>query len=310
MGTSRLVRHHELIDLLVIDRNTTDEMGRVECLWMHPPAHRVLGFICKSGPLTGQKYAFSLKQIFQLGPESIVTQSQPTATTTSEVQLLESLIGLEVWSDSGARIGKITDCLFELRTGQITQYLFRSDGWRGFAQGLYLLPAGKIHRFGKKRVFVDNSLTRHADRYQDGVVEKVVKVRDRIQNSYTDITHQAADQLSQATHSATQQVHSLTEQASQRVQTVSQQLTHETQALAQSAQERSQTWLEHLQARAQALTTELRTEAVPFTTPQPTETHSPSDPQQTAPPSPAPEDWTMGLEDVPLEDLETDEPWI
>ncbi|MGB7413452.1 MAG: PRC-barrel domain-containing protein, partial [Thermosynechococcaceae cyanobacterium] len=95
MSTPNLIRHRDLLNLLVIDRATTDELGRVEVVWMHPPAHRVLGFICKTGPLGGPKLAFNLNQIDQLGSESVVVKGESVVTNTSEVKLLESLIGLE-----------------------------------------------------------------------------------------------------------------------------------------------------------------------------------------------------------------------
>ena len=46
-----VIRHSELLHRLVLDRKTTEELGRVERLWMHPPAHRVLGIYLSVWPV-------------------------------------------------------------------------------------------------------------------------------------------------------------------------------------------------------------------------------------------------------------------
>jgi uncharacterized protein YrrD len=257
LSAPKLVRHRDLLNLLVIDRATTDELGRVEVIWMHPPAHRVLGFICKTGPLGGPKLAFNLKQIHQLGSKSIVANGAAVGTNTSEVKLLESLIGLEVWSDQGTKIGKIIDCLFDLKSGVITQYLFRSDGWRGVTGGVYELPTGSIQRFGKKRVFVSGTVTRQPKIYQAGLEEKLAKAGNRIQSRLIDLTHQVTDQ-------ATHRVQSLTDQATQRAQTLGQQLTEETQNLTQVARQRGQSLFARVQEQARSLGEEFNLEDLPF----------------------------------------------
>ncbi len=304
MSAPNLIRHRNLLNLLVIDRATTDELGRVELVWMHPPAHRVLGFICKTGPLGGPKLAFNLKQIHQLGTESLVVQGNSVATNTSEVKLLESLIGLEAWNDKGAKIGKIIDCLFDLRSGVITQYLFRSDGWRGVTGGIYLLPTGAIQRFGKKRVFVSGTVTRHPQIYQEGLEEKLTKAGDRIQSRFTGITQQATDQLYQVTDQANQQVQSFAEQ----VQTLGQKLTEETQNLAQTAKQRGQSLLSQTQETARNLSEDFDVEdwfnesqdSAESSLPQP-EIDSPDEIDI----------WGgRDLEEISPEDLEDDEPWI
>lgn len=304
----KLVRQRDLLDLLVIDRTTTDELGRVEVLWMHPPAHRVLGFICKAGPFGGQKLAFNLKQVHQLGAESVVTQGEAVATNVSEVKLLETLIGLEVWSDGGTKMGKIIDCLFNLKSGVITQYLFRSDGWRGVTGGVYQLPTGSIQRFGKKRVFVSRTVMKQPQVYQEGLEEKLAKASDRIKARYTDLTQQASDQLQQVTDQATHQMQSLTDRAAQQLQSLGQQVTEETQALTQSAKQRSQSLLTQAQEQVKHLGAE-------WVEPSDAETQqssfaSSADIESLDQDWPEDDEWNSSLEDIPPEDLEDDEPWI
>ncbi|NJR69778.1 MAG: hypothetical protein HC771_14785 [Synechococcales cyanobacterium CRU_2_2] len=44
MDSPIIIRHSELLNRLVLERDTGQEVGRVERLWMYPQAHRVMGW--------------------------------------------------------------------------------------------------------------------------------------------------------------------------------------------------------------------------------------------------------------------------
>ena len=226
----------ELLNQLVLDRRTMEEIGRVETLWMHPPAHRVLGFICKAGLLGNQKSAFNLDQISALGENGILTQGSPDSTTAERVRQLESLIAHEIWSEGGDRLGKIIDCLFELDSGRITHYLYVSSGWSGMVGEIYQLPTSTILSFGKKRVLVSDAAAVHLSLYQEGIPQKLTKAKDALTQETTQewqaLTHRAAD---------------LSEQAKDRLQSLSEQAKDRTQQLSQQAKAKAQTLSEQLQ---------------------------------------------------------------
>lgn len=117
------LRHSELIGCTVLDRETTEELGHIDLVWMDPPEHRVLGFICKRGLLGNQRLVFRLPQIHSLGNRTVWVVGEPKRTTQARVKPLESLISLDVLSERGDRLGRIHDCHFSLQTGRISQYL-------------------------------------------------------------------------------------------------------------------------------------------------------------------------------------------
>ena len=262
------IRHSDLLHRLVLDRTTTEELGRVEVVWMHPPVHRVLGFICKSNLLGGKRFAFNLKQLQRLGTNSIIVSSQPVETNATEVGHLESLIGLELWTEAGTQLGRITDCLFNLHSGVILAYLFRSEGWRGFTHGVYQLPAQQIVSFGKKRILVSEAASRHGRVYEAGVEQKVSQVGERVRSTYTEAAHdlqeslmawrsslseqaqtvkqQAKQRFGHLKADAGQQVRSFQAQATQSAKNLGQQLQQETQTWAQKASQQGQAWIDHL----------------------------------------------------------------
>jgi len=251
-----VVKQSDLLNQLVLDRNTMEELGHVDVLWMHPPVHRVLGFICKSGFLGTKKTAFNLAQITRLGVNSILVNAQPVETDSEKVRKLESLIDCEVWSDAGNKIGRITDCLFNLKTGVITQYLFVSSGWGGMAGGIYLLPPTKVLSFGRKRVLVSEAAAQTLTVYREGIKQKLTKARNIFKEDYIQVTQEVrslAKQAQVATEQAKERAQILAEQAKQKVHSLNQQLKEETQTLAKQAQEKSQILVEQVKERAQTV---------------------------------------------------------
>ena len=51
----KIVRQSELLNRLVLERSTAEEVGRVEQVWLNPQSHKVEGFTCKSGFLGSKK---------------------------------------------------------------------------------------------------------------------------------------------------------------------------------------------------------------------------------------------------------------
>jgi uncharacterized protein YrrD len=242
------IRHSELINQLILDRTTTEELGRVEVLWMYPEIHRVLGFVGKSGWLGQQKFAFRLDQIYAIGSSGVLIEGRSEKTDADHVRRLESLIQHEIWSDEGNRIGKITDCLFDLQTGEISHYLYVSSGWSGITGDLYQLPVQSINSFGKERVLVSESAVPYFGTYREGLPTKFIKVRETLTHEAVEewrslteqaqtATEQAKDRFQQFTELARAQALRLSEQAKSKFQ----ELREETQTLAHQVQEKGQT---------------------------------------------------------------------
>lgn len=247
---SEVVRHSDLLNQLVLDLNTMEELGRIEVLWMHPAAHRVLGFICKSGVFGNKKTAFNLAQIKTLGANGILVNAKPVETDNSKVRQLESLLNCEVWSDVGNKIGIITDYLFHLKTGDITQYLFVPHQWGGLASGVYLLPPSKILSFGSKRVLVAAAAVPTLSLEREGIKQKLTKVGVQVTQDWQALAKQA--QLkTQGTKERTQ---ALAEQANQKVQILSDRFKQNTQNWVEQVKEQAQSIGEQVKENSQTLT--------------------------------------------------------
>ncbi|MFZ9736712.1 MAG: PRC-barrel domain-containing protein [Prochlorotrichaceae cyanobacterium] len=196
-----VIRHSELLHCLVLDRSTTDDRGRVELLWMYPQVHRVLGFICKIGLMNQQHFAFTLPQIQAISEKNVWVTGEPTEADPAQLNQLETLLYHEVWSESGAPLGKIKDCLFELKTGKITQYLVALRGWRSVVSELYPLPPAEVLSFGKKRLLVSDRAGEEIQKQQDRIQQTLVGLRQDYQTLKQEVLQfsQRAQNLTQET---------------------------------------------------------------------------------------------------------------
>jgi uncharacterized protein YrrD len=157
----------------VLDRATMDECGRIEVMWCYPKVHRVLGFICKSGSFDRTKKAFNLDQLDKIGENGVLVNSEPVETDRDRVRQLESLIGCEVWTDEGKRVGRINDYVFQLGSGNIRYYLLASSGLQGLTGKLYSLYPSQILGYGRGRVMVSGGIVPGLELYQVGLDQKL-----------------------------------------------------------------------------------------------------------------------------------------
>ena len=167
------VRQSQLLDQLVLDRATMDECGRIEVMWCYPKVHRVLGFICKSGRFDRTKWAFNLDQIDKVGENGVLVNSDPVETDRDRVQQLETLMGCEVWSDEGTKVGRISDYVFQLASGNIRYYLLSSNGLQGLTGKLYALYPNQILSYGRGRVMVSAGIVPGLELIQIGLDQKL-----------------------------------------------------------------------------------------------------------------------------------------
>lgn len=179
-----IVKQSEVLNRLVLNRRTTEEVGRVEQLWLNPQSHQVVGLTCKSGFLGSKKQSFAWAQIETIGADSILVNYDPEEVDLEKPESALSLIGHEVWTDAGNKAGKIVDYLFFPETGAVVNYLFTSSGWRGVLDGIYLLPPTAIASAGRKRVIVPDAIVQEPQYYAEGFNQRIAQAAEFIMEDY------------------------------------------------------------------------------------------------------------------------------
>ncbi|MEM6253475.1 MAG: hypothetical protein AAF821_11185 [Cyanobacteria bacterium P01_D01_bin.156] len=156
-----VLRHSTLLGRLMLDYDTTDELGMVDGLLVNIAQATVVGIVIQ-GPLwQRQRPIYGWSQVTNVG-DSLVLQRRSGEPPSAAAQ---PMVGLEVWTDTGNCLGKIVDYRFE-RQGAISQYLFAQPE----RPGLYGLPPEAIISAGRKRIMVSEQSAARAEHFADETV--------------------------------------------------------------------------------------------------------------------------------------------
>jgi uncharacterized protein YrrD len=255
---SELIQQSHWLNQLVVDRQTLEERGRVERLWMYPQAHRVLGIVCKQSWLGMERTVFQLHQIHAWGASGILVQGPPEKTTVEKVRQLESLLQHEVWSDEGNQVGKITDCLFHPKTGDITDYLFVSEGWASLMGEVYRLPPSAILSFGKKRVLIAEAGIAHLALYREGLPQKLDRAKEYLRDEATQEWRILTQQAEAKTEQAKERWRILAERAKEQAQRLTHQVRETAQSVNEQLKDNTRFWLEQARETSQTLADQVK----------------------------------------------------
>ena len=99
------------------------------CLaWMHPPVHRLLGWISRPSSFGPGRLAWRLDQLCGLSDTEALVRGDGASTDQETIERLPTLLEAALVGRDGQRLGHLADAAVELRTGRILHYLVaRSD---------------------------------------------------------------------------------------------------------------------------------------------------------------------------------------
>lgn len=204
------IKRSDLINLLVLDYKTTEEIGRVKQLWLDMNAHQVSGLTCASGVLGRTKHSFAWEQIETIGTDSILVTIPEEEEPEQPEGIVDSVAGLEIWTDAGNKAGKLADYCVNVETGAVVDYLFISNGWQGITGSMYRLPPTAVISVGRKRIIVSDSMVQNAQKYGESLREKIHHASDLLKEDYAQTkenltsamqgTQELASQLKEKTH--------------------------------------------------------------------------------------------------------------
>lgn len=230
----QVIQQSELLNRLVLDRGTAEEVGRVNELWLSVREHQVVGFTCKSGILGSKKRSFAWAEIESIGADSIMVNLNPDANDPAKPEPPITLIGHEIWTDAGNKVGKVADYLFVPETGAVVNYLFVSSGWRGRLDGVYVLPISAIASIGSKRVIVADAVVQEPQQFTPGLSQKVSQAAEFIKEDFQK-TKLDLDSLKRGGQQITEQVKDKAQVVGDKAKELSAQVKDQAQVAAEKA---------------------------------------------------------------------------
>ena len=96
--------------------------------WMHPPVHRLLGWISRPSALRMSRDVWRLNQCCGLTDQQVFVRGEPAVTDQVTLERLPTLLDAALLDRNGERIGSVVDLDFRPADGAILHYLIaRSD---------------------------------------------------------------------------------------------------------------------------------------------------------------------------------------
>ncbi len=166
--------------------------------WMHPPVHRLLGWISKPSAFGERRQAWRLDQLRGLAELEALVQGQGSDTDSATTERLPTLIEAAVLDRRGEPIGTLADAAVELSSGRILHYLVsRSDPrlpgssrWRLSPDRIVDQQPGQVSTglsglddLPLARASVRQEFLRRSRRWRDQMQEETSRLRDQFQQA-------------------------------------------------------------------------------------------------------------------------------
>ncbi len=121
----KLPKQYLLSNLLShnVRKNMALSFGVGETVWMHPPVHRILGWSTRPSNLNLKRNVWKLNQISQIVDNEIFVKGEPAISDLNTLNRFPNLLFANLINKNGLKIGSIADFLFDLKTGNILNYL-------------------------------------------------------------------------------------------------------------------------------------------------------------------------------------------
>ena len=257
------IQQSNLLGRLILNRETTENIGHVKELWLDPTIHQVTAIVSESGLLGRTKQFLRWEQVEAIGEDSLLV-SLALAESEESPQGSEVVIGHELWTDDGNKAGTITDYCFDLQTGAVVAYLFHSNGWQGITDGVYLLLPEAVLSTGTKRFIANADQVKQAEQFSEGLKDKFAQVNEYLKKDLAR-TRQEMAVLKESGQSTAAQVKGKTQQASAYVQTTVSDISKQAHGVTQQVADRAQSTLteagERIQHTAHDVATQVQDKA-------------------------------------------------
>ncbi len=99
------------------------EHGTGISAWMHPPVHRLLGWISRPSNFRLQRKVWRLDQLKGMNDQEVYVKGNGSSSDQQTLDRFPTLMNALIYNKLGQKIGIVADFVFESKTGNILYYL-------------------------------------------------------------------------------------------------------------------------------------------------------------------------------------------
>ena len=163
--------------------------------WMHPPAHRILGWVSRPSNIRLQKEVWRLDQLKGINEQEVYVKGDSSISDDKTLERFPTLMNANIFNRDGQKLGLIADFVFETQKGNIQYYLVsRSNP---------LIPGTSRWRLSKSQISdkQPGSISCDIDTFEDLPIHKA-SLREEFLNKsrkwktkFQDFSYKTSDRL-------------------------------------------------------------------------------------------------------------------
>jgi len=169
--------------------------GPVVIPWMHPPAHRILGWISRPSNLRLQREVWKLDQFKGINHQEVYVKGSCSITDEQTLERFPTLMNANVFNISGRKLGLIADFLFELKTGIIEYYLVSRSNPLIPGSSRWRLSISQINDKQPGSISCDIESFEDLPIQKASLREEFLSKSRKWKNQFEDLTYKASDRL-------------------------------------------------------------------------------------------------------------------
>ena len=169
--------------------------GNGENVWMHPPAHRILGWYSRPSNFDLKRNVWRLNQIFQIIDNEIYIKGDPAISDLATLNRFPTLIEANLININGSKIGVIADFLFEMKTGNIKYYLVSRSNPKIPGSSRWKLNIENIKDQQPGLVFCESNSLDDLSLIKSSIKNEVLQKGKKIINRFDDMKNIASNRL-------------------------------------------------------------------------------------------------------------------
>jgi len=170
---SEVRRRSQVLGTQVISQGNAARLGVVSEVWADLEAKQVLVLGVLEKALAGSPRLMELRQVTALGQDAVLVPSEEVFDNL-DLEGLSRVVGSEVVTEEGIRLGKVKDFEFNSVSGIITGLVLSNLGLTflpGFILSTYLLSTDEIVSVGGDRLIVADGAETRLTQLAKGILE-------------------------------------------------------------------------------------------------------------------------------------------
>ncbi|MBW3042981.1 PRC-barrel domain-containing protein [Prochlorococcus marinus] len=169
--------------------------GPVVAAWMHPPAHRILGWISRPSNLRLEREVWRLNQLKGINQHELYVKGNGSSSDDQTLDRFPTLMKANVFNSNGEKLGLIADFVFEPKKGNIQYYLVSRSNPLIPGTSRWRLSLSQIIDKQPGSISCDIHTFEDLPIHKASLREEFLSKSRKWKNQFQDLTYKASDRL-------------------------------------------------------------------------------------------------------------------